>query len=207
MESSREYILQKLKKAEASKKAPVEPDFSIPVFPESGLPAITEFKNNIEAVSGYFFPYQNEADLYNSLKKWVTGQGWETVACLDPGLQNKLSSFGIPFSEKVDYSVKLDAAITSCECLVSQTGSILMSSAMGGGRRMFAFPENHIVFAQSDQLVRTLNEAYNLIAMKYKDNLPSQITLVTGPSRTADIEKTLVMGAHGPKNIYVFFLE
>ena len=43
--------------------------------------------------------------------------------------------------------------------------------------------------------------------IKYKKNLPSFITLATGPSRTADIEKTLVVGIHGPKEVYVFLLE
>ena len=42
---------------------------------------------------------------------------------------------------------------------------------------------------------------------KYPDNYPSMISLITGPSRTADIEKTLVMGAHGPKELYVFLIE
>ena len=44
------------------------------------------------------------------------------------------------------------------------------------------------------------------IREKYKTRLPSQITLITGPSRTADIEKTLVLGAHGPKELHVFIL-
>ena len=42
---------------------------------------------------------------------------------------------------------------------------------------------------------------------KYKNNLPSLITFATGPSRTADIEKTLVVGVHGPKEVYVFLID
>jgi L-lactate dehydrogenase complex protein LldG len=46
-----------------------------------------------------------------------------------------------------------------------------------------------------------------LIRKKYEDGFPSLISFITGPSRTADIEKTLVMGAHGPKELYVFLIE
>ena len=42
---------------------------------------------------------------------------------------------------------------------------------------------------------------------RYASDLPSQISIISGPSRTADIEKTLVMGAHGPKELYVFFVD
>jgi len=45
------------------------------------------------------------------------------------------------------------------------------------------------------------------IKEKYSDGFPSQVTIITGPSRTADIEKTLVMGAHGPKELYVFMID
>jgi len=46
-----------------------------------------------------------------------------------------------------------------------------------------------------------------LMNKKYKDNLPSLITFATGPSRTADIEKTLVVGVHGPKEVYCFLVD
>lgn len=71
---------------------------------------------------------------------------------------------------------------------------------------MNIFPPLHIVIASKDQLVATLEEAYSNIQQKYIDDLPSQIALVTGPSRTADIEKTLVLGAHGPRELWVFLL-
>ena len=56
------------------------------------------------------------------------------------------------------------------------------------------------------QLVDDLKQALKLIRLKY-DTIPSMISLITGPSRTADIEKTLVMGAHGPKELYVFLID
>ncbi|WP_217652622.1 LUD domain-containing protein [Tangfeifania diversioriginum] len=54
------------------------------------------------------------------------------------------------------------------------------------------------------QLVNSLGEAYSAISEKYGNHLPSQLLLITGPSRTANIEKTLTLGAHGPKGLHVF---
>ena len=63
------------------------------------------------------------------------------------------------------------------------------------------------MLAYSSQLVPDLKQALAGIRKKYRDNYPSLVTLVSGPSRTADIEKTLVMGAHGPKELYVFLID
>jgi L-lactate dehydrogenase complex protein LldG len=52
-----------------------------------------------------------------------------------------------------------------------------------------------------------LKDSFSLIKKKYGTNLPSMLSVITGPSRTADIEKTLVLGAHGPKDLYVFLLD
>jgi L-lactate dehydrogenase complex protein LldG len=97
----------------------------------------------------------------------------------------------------------IEAGITGCEYLIAHTGSVMVSSAQKGGRQMFVYPPVHIVIARKSQLVGYLEEAYSGIQQKYKNSLPSHIALITGPSRTADIEKTLVMGAHGPKELWV----
>jgi len=56
-------------------------------------------------------------------------------------------------------------------------------------------------------LVYDIKDAIGSMKEKYQDNLPSLITLATGPSRTADIEKTLVVGVHGPKEVFCFLIE
>jgi L-lactate dehydrogenase complex protein LldG len=78
-----------------------------------------------------------------------------------------------------------------------------MVSSNGSGRRMNIFPPVHIVWAYSDQLVPFISDAFEKLKKKYGNDVPSQVSIVTGPSRTADIEKTLVMGAHGPKELIV----
>jgi len=83
----------------------------------------------------------------------------------------------------------------------------MVSSKQTAGRRLNVFPEIHIVIAYPDQFVPDLSDALKAIQLKYEGDLPSLISVITGPSRTADIEKTLIMGAHGPKNLFVFLVE
>ncbi len=83
----------------------------------------------------------------------------------------------------------------------------MVSSALATGRRLFVYPETHIVIASASQVVAELKDGLSGMKQKYAGNFPSQITVITGPSRTADIEKTLVMGAHGPKELFVLLID
>ena len=83
----------------------------------------------------------------------------------------------------------------------------MVSSKLNPGRRISGFPEIHLVLAYSSQLVQDLKLALSGLKKRYKDNFPSMVSVVTGPGRTTDIENTLVMGAHGPKELYVFMID
>jgi len=96
--------------------------------------------------------------------------------------------------------------ITACDALVGQTGSILLTARSGGGRALSVLPPHHLVIAQADQLVPDLPAAFDLLSARYGENYPSFMTFITGPSRTGDIERILVLGAHGPKNLTVILI-
>jgi L-lactate dehydrogenase complex protein LldG len=83
----------------------------------------------------------------------------------------------------------------------------MVSNGNLAGRRLSIYPHVHIVIAYTSQLVLDLKDAFRLLKQKYGELIPTMISNITGPSRTADIEKTLVLGAHGPKEFYVFLLE
>jgi L-lactate dehydrogenase complex protein LldG len=74
-------------------------------------------------------------------------------------------------------------------------------------RRINVYPETHVVIAYVDQLVDDLKDAFDALHSKYSGKIPSLVSVITGPSRTADIEKTLVMGAHGPKELFLILVE
>ncbi len=99
-----------------------------------------------------------------------------------------------------------DAGLTECDALVAQTGSVLLTSRSAGGRALSVLPAHHVVLARREQLVGDLYEAYELVKRRYTPGYPSMIAMVTGPSRTGDIERMLVLGAHGPKRLTVLCL-
>jgi L-lactate dehydrogenase complex protein LldG len=99
-----------------------------------------------------------------------------------------------------------DAGLTECECLVAQTGSVCVTSPSSGGRALSVLPPHHIVIARRGQVVPDLTAAYELLAAKYRGAYPSFLSFITGPSRTGDIERILVLGAHGPKKLTVLLV-
>jgi L-lactate dehydrogenase complex protein LldG len=97
-----------------------------------------------------------------------------------------------------------DAGLSECECLIAQTGSVCVTTKSSGGRALSVLPPHHIVIASKSQLLPDLTAAYELLAQKYAaSGYPSYMGFITGPSRTGDIERILVLGAHGPKRLTV----
>jgi L-lactate dehydrogenase complex protein LldG len=94
------------------------------------------------------------------------------------------------------------ATITLAEALVAETGSVLVSSACGGRGASVVAPA-HIVLARIEQLVPSLEAAFAQVRERGTAAKNSYLCLITGSSRTADIEKILVLGAHGPRRLIV----
>ena len=99
-----------------------------------------------------------------------------------------------------------DAGLTECEALVAQTGSVCVTAHSSGGRALSVLPPHHVVLARRGQMVPDLAAAYERLAEKYAGGYPSFISFISGPSRTGDIERILVLGAHGPKKLTVLLL-
>jgi L-lactate dehydrogenase complex protein LldG len=96
--------------------------------------------------------------------------------------------------------------VSECDALIAQTGSVLVTGRSAGGRALSVLPPHHIVLARMSQLIADLPEAFALLKTKYAPNYPSFISFITGPSRTGDIERILVLGAHGPKKLTILIL-
>ncbi len=99
-----------------------------------------------------------------------------------------------------------ELGVTGCDCLVAQTGSIFVSTRSAGGRALSVLPPVHLVVARREQIVPDLAAAMSLLRKQYDGHWPSSLSLITGPSRTSDIEKILVMGAHGPKRLALYLV-
>jgi len=106
-------------------------------------------------------------------------------------------------SDSISFA-RYNCAITTADYLIARTGSVLLNSASAAGRRLSVLPPVHIVIAEEGQIVPSLQEAFQLLKGRSFDW--SYAVLITGPSRTSDIEKQLVLGAHGPKRLVVIIL-
>ena len=145
------------------------------------------------------------------LAQLAATNGWQKLA-LHPGALTDAIAPAIPLLhidgdyEKNDLE-SCDAGLTECECLVAQTGSVCVTTRSSGGRALSVLPPFHVVIASRAQLLPDLTAAYELLAQKYgASGYPSFIGFINGPSRTGDIERILVLGAHGPKKLTVLLV-
>jgi L-lactate dehydrogenase complex protein LldG len=207
--TSKEKVLKKIRDALIEKTDPPYPiiDMESSVYAPITEPLDVAFAEELLKVSGKFGYYESEDEFLTFLESYILEQDWPVLYCYDEQLQKLLKQGGIPFDADPEKITDMKLGITRCEYLVARLGTVVVSSQVSPGRKMTVFPEIHIIVAYTSQLVADLKDALKNIRKKYEDDFPSQISLITGPSRTADIEKTLVLGAHGPKELYVFLIE
>lgn len=182
-------------------------------------PAITDstssvdvFKSSVEAVDAHCVVVHDEIELVNALTNIMRGLR-----------QTKLSSLRIAVSDSSEILrlVKLieidpdeiavtpspadvftfDIGVSGAQAGIAETGTLLLDSSRERHRLVSLVPPVHIAILDASQIVGTLGEALSL--MRQDEAVSPIVTLVTGPSRTADIELTLAIGVHGPQELYV----
>ena len=202
--SSKEKILKKIREALSNPVPlpfPKSEGTSSVFYPQTKELEIL-FAEEFTKLMGKFAFCMDETDAKNQLNNLIVQKKWEHIYCVE----KELSKF---FYGEINQSslAECDASVTSCHYLVARTGAIVMSSAQQSGRTVSAYAPVHICIAYVDQLVFETRDAIKLLKETYGSKLPSFITFAAGPSRTADIEKTLVVGVHGPKEVYVFLID
>jgi L-lactate dehydrogenase complex protein LldG len=211
MSTSRDKILSGIRKTREKRFVSaneVKPKSSSQFFEKEDLPLSGIFIRELTAISGEAFLFENESELSAWLKNRIIEKDWPSIFIKDEGLINLLSEFDIPLRTDNESFQSMEAAITGCLYLVARFGSVVVSSANAGGRQLNVFPPVHIIIARESQLVYELSDALDIIRnISDVNDLPSLLSLVTGPSRTADIEKTLILGAHGPRELIVLILK
>lgn len=206
--SSKELMLKKIRKALLEKRDNPYPNLEeTPLYKaNTEIPEIL-FAEQLTAVSGNFIYCEDGVEFIENILELADKFKWRKIYCWETELQNLLSTYEFPFY-KTDKDFEMaEVGITMCEALIARNGSILLSNQNEAGRRLSIFPHHHIVIARTGQMVMDLKDGFQLIRNKYGSQIPSMISTITGPSRTADIEKTLVLGAHGPKELFVFLID
>lgn len=101
---------------------------------------------------------------------------------------------------------KADIGISYAYCIVAETGSVVLLSSQSEPRSLSLLPGTSIIIANSESVVPELADAIKLLQRERNFQHLSCMTIISGPSRTADIEKVLVTGVHGPKNLHVIVI-
>ncbi len=198
--SAKENILKKVRQALSN---PVPLPFpgsegSSSVYHEATDDLEVIFAETFTGLQGKFAYCADVADLQKQVAQLAAARGWSKIYCIE----DKFRSFST-----TDDLAGCDASVTGCEYLVARTGSIVLSAAQQSGRTVSVYAPVHICIAYTSQLVYDIKDALTGLKEKYAGNIPSQISFASGPSRTADIEKTLVTGVHGPKEVFLFLVD
>jgi L-lactate dehydrogenase complex protein LldG len=206
--SAKKNILKKIRKA-LSESTPIpfpQSEGSHSVFQPSTQDLDIEFAEQFAKLQGKFVFCVDHHELVAQLKALVISQGWKKLYCREEKIRAQLKAFSFDGFSDTGLG-DCDAAVTGCEALVARTGSIILSSASPSGRTVSVYAPIHICIAYTNQLVYDVRDGLIALKEKYQQQLPSLMTFATGPSRTADIEKTLVVGVHGPKQVYLFLVD
>lgn len=215
--NSRERVLQRLRQHAPPAAGPLAapaPDADVfrdlPADDQDAL--LARFEERLAALSGEFFCVANEDEAAACIGRLAADAEdgpllaqeaplvTDVLACMPELAESFSRVHDLSAPEMATYSVGLTAA----DCLVARTGSVVLRSTSGGGRRLSVLPPMHIVLARAEQIVPSLEDAAAVLGGT--NEAWSYATIITGPSRTADIEKILVLGAHGPKRLAVIVL-
>ena len=224
--SERDNILARIREAlavpapipghdhDVARSAPVLPSAAdqrrvMPAVGQSFDQQVALFRKNATDLRADFRLVNDLAALTAELKSICAAEKWQRAASHSGELTGAACrALGLPvlLTDQAFEKRELagcDVGISECDALVAQTGSVVITSRSSGGRSLSVLPPHHVVVARREQLVPDLPAAFALVKAKYGASYPSMISIITGPSRTGDIERILVLGAHGPKKLTI----
>jgi L-lactate dehydrogenase complex protein LldG len=218
--TQRETILARIREVLKNPAPPPEQDGEMRASARAWLPPVGEtieeqielFRQNARNLKAEFHTFPDFPAAVNHVRSLSAAGGWKKIALHAGSLTDPMArELGLPevrtdSGYAVDDLESCDAALTECEVLVAQTGSVLVSSPSAGGRALSVLPPHHVVLARRGQMVSDLTAALQHVSNKFGGKFPSFMSFITGPSRTGDIERILVLGAHGPKKLSILLV-
>lgn len=205
--TNKEKVLKKIRDSLISKTDNPYPklSFDAPVFHQTDEDPVLIFADKAEAAGTKFFLIDSELDFMEAMVNLGMQYKWKNILCVEDGLSNLLTECELPHSIDTADLQSMDVGISSCECIIARTGSIIVSSREQS-RSVPAYAPVHIVLGKASQIALDLKDGFSWLRHKYP-KLPSSLNIITGPGRTADINGELVIGAHGPLQLYVFVID
>jgi len=180
-----------------------------PRLPESLDSEIERFLKEVKKLSGVSQKL-SASDIDSALKTLITEQNirkatvWNTSHLQQLQIANSLKSLGVelvsPNADKHEMA-QCDLGITEADYLLPETGTLVLHSSAEKPRAVSLLPRVHLAIVRPETLRADMHQVF----AEAKDK--NYLVFITGPSRTADIELTVTLGVHGPKNLYVWMLE
>jgi len=207
--TAREQILNKIRTANMQKadNEYSNVDLRADIYPPLDDDLDIIFAQELNHLDGHFVYCADEQEFLDNISRLFNANKLNKIHIKDKSITKLLSNIDVEICNNEARAENINISVTACEALIARLGSVLISSKQESGRGLNFIPDIHIVIANRDQIVETVKDGLALITDKYGDDLPSMTTVISGPSRTADIEKTLVLGAHGPRRLIVFLTE
>jgi L-lactate dehydrogenase complex protein LldG len=95
--------------------------------------------------------------------------------------------------------------VTGAYCAIAETGTLMLVSGPGTPASVSLLPETHVAVVPVGRIVAHMEDGWDLARSELR-TLPRAVNFISGPSRTADIEQTLVLGAHGPYRVHIVLI-
>jgi L-lactate dehydrogenase complex protein LldG len=162
---------------------------------------VTQFTEELRKVNGNVIPTR-KGELTRQIGAFLESGGLTHIH-LEPGLldESALQERGILISRAPDAAIR--AGVTGTVCGLADTGSILIADGEGNPLTASLLPEIHIAVLCASNILPSLADALRLPAIVQAKSA----VVITGPSRTADIEMSLTIGMHGPRELHVFLVD
>jgi hypothetical protein len=173
-------------------------------MPEIKLPIDERFTINFKANGGKFLYCEDLNEVNQNLSLILQENDWKDkkVLLLDERLAEKFKMFDFRVSKKMSDSTYF---LTTCEFLISNDGSLLISSNQIAEKRLVELPDNFIIFATTSQFVETISEGLRGIKKSNREKLPTNITTIKH-FKTCEDKDFLSYGSNS-KNLYLLLLE
>lgn len=162
---------------------------------------IDELVERMEAVNMSVVRLQSNTEIVSAVEAYLAEQGIQGDISVSPSLQSLNWGSTVRFGPATAHE---SAGVTSCFAAIAETGSVVTMSGPETPATLNFLPDTHIVVLYESQVVNYMEDVWT--KMRQLNAVPRAFNLITGPSRTADIEQQIELGAHGPRSMHVLLL-
>ena len=187
---------------------------------ETSVELAGRFQSEITRIGGRFHYATNAESVCAYIEQVAEAERAKTVICSNGrvadefGIANRLAAKGIAFiNDQTENDIVINAAraqigVTGVDYALAETGSLVLLARAGQPRSVSLLPPVHIALIRPEQIIRGFDELFELLRADFEaTGVKSAVTFITGPSRTADIELTLVVGVHGPQQLHAVLID